>query len=91
MKLNTQKINVISFTRKTNNIHIDCHLGNAIIKRTDCVKYVGMWLDNKLHFHRVNYIFSVVYKLLGLINFITYNFSSLDSLLVLYVHLASTV
>jgi hypothetical protein len=51
------------------------------------VKDLGVWLDKKLYFHHVNYIFSVASKLLGLIKFITYNFSSLDSLLVLYVSL----
>jgi hypothetical protein len=91
MKLNTQKINVISFTRKTNSIHFDYQLGNAVIMRTDCVKGLGVWLDNKLYFHHhVNYVFSVTSKLLGLINFITYNFPSLDSIFSV-VHLACSV
>jgi hypothetical protein len=43
-------------------------------------------LGNKLRFHRhVDYICSLALKLLRLIRFITYNFSSLDSLNVLYV------
>jgi hypothetical protein len=76
------------FTRKTNSIHSEYQLGNAVITRTDCVKVLGVWLDNKLCFHQhVNYIFSVASKLLGLINIITYNFSSLDSLLVMYMSL----
>jgi hypothetical protein len=88
MKLNTQKTNVIYFTRKTNNIHFDYQLGNAVITRTDCVKGLGVWLDNTLYFHHyVNNIFSVTSKLLGLISFITYNFSSLDRLLVLNISL----
>jgi hypothetical protein len=61
---------------------------NSVITRTDCAKDLGVWLDNKLFVHHhVNYIFSVASKLLGLINFITYNFSSLDSILVLYISL----
>jgi hypothetical protein len=87
MKLNTQKTYVISFTRKTNSIHFDYRLCNTVITRTDCVKDLGVWLDNKLYFHYVKCIFSVVSKLLGLINFITYHFSSLDSFLVLYMSL----
>jgi hypothetical protein len=87
MKLNTQKTNVISFTRKTNSIHYDYHFGNAVITGTDCVKDLGVWLDKYFFHHHVNYIFSVASKLLGLINFITYSFYSLDSLLVLYVSL----
>jgi hypothetical protein len=71
----------ISFTRKTYSIHFDYHLGNAVITRTDCVKDLGVWLDNTLYFHHhVNYIFSVASKLVGLIISITYNFSSLDSI-----------
>jgi hypothetical protein len=50
IKLDTQNTNVISFTRKTNSIHFDYHLGNAVITRTDCIKNLGMWLDNKLFF-----------------------------------------
>jgi hypothetical protein len=81
MELNTQKTNVISFTPKTNSIHFDYELGNAIMMHCDCVKDLGVWLDIKLYFHHhVNYIFSIASKLLGLVNF-----SSLDSLLVLFI------
>jgi hypothetical protein len=51
MKLNTQKTNVISFTRKTNSIHFDYQFSNAVITRTDCVKDLGVCLDNQLYFH----------------------------------------
>jgi hypothetical protein len=45
-------------------------------------------LDSKLHFHRhLDYLRSQALKLLGLIRFITYNFSSLHSLKVLYITL----
>jgi hypothetical protein len=45
-------------------------------------------LDSKLHFHRhVDYLRSQALKLLGLIRVITYNFSSLGSLKVLYITL----
>jgi hypothetical protein len=87
MKLNTQKTNVISFSRKTNGIHFDCHLGNAVITRNDCVKDLGMWLDNKLFLIMLIIYFSVASKFLGLISFKTYNFPTLDSLLVLYISL----
>jgi hypothetical protein len=52
MKLNTQKTNVISFTRKTNSIHFDYQLDNAVVIRTHCVKDLGVWLNNKMYFHR---------------------------------------
>jgi hypothetical protein len=45
-------------------------------------------LDSKLHFHRhIDYLYSRALKLLGLIRFITYNFSSLGCLKVLYTAL----
>jgi hypothetical protein len=73
------------FTRKTNSIHFDYYVGNVVITSTDCVKELRVWLDNKLYFHHhVNYIFSAASNLIVPINFITYTFSSLDSLLVLY-------
>jgi hypothetical protein len=45
-------------------------------------------LDRKLHFHRhVDCLHSQALKLLGIIPFIQYIFSSLDSLKVLYITL----
>jgi hypothetical protein len=42
--------------------------------------------DSKLHFHRhVDYLYSKALKLLGLIYFIIYSFSSLDSLKKFYL------
>jgi hypothetical protein len=49
-------------------------------------------LDNKLRFHRyVDYICSHALKLLRPTHLITYNFSSLESLKVLYVLLLNSV
>jgi hypothetical protein len=87
-EINIQETNIIPFTRETISNHFDHDLGKAVITRTDCVKDLGLWLDNKLYLHHhVNYIFSVASNLLGLIKFIMYNVSSLDSLLVLYISL----
>jgi hypothetical protein len=45
-------------------------------------------LESKLYFHRrVDYLYSQELKLLGLVRFIVYNFSSLDSLKVWYITL----
>jgi hypothetical protein len=88
MKINTLKTNIISFTRKTISIHFNYFVSNLLIIQTDYVKDLGVMLDSKLHFHRhVDYLRSKALKLLGLIRFITYNFSSLDSLKVLYITL----
>jgi hypothetical protein len=46
-------------------------------RKTECVKHLGVMLDSKFHFHRhVDYLNSQALKLLGLIRFITHNFSS---------------
>jgi hypothetical protein len=88
MKINTLKINIISFTRKTNGIHFNYYVQNVLIVRTDCVKDLGVMLDSKLHFHRhIDYLYSRALNLLGPIRFITYNFSSLDCIKVLYTPL----
>jgi hypothetical protein len=48
-------------------------------------------LYRKLHFRRhIDYLHFQALKLLGLIRLITYNFSSLDSLKVLYITLILT-
>jgi hypothetical protein len=45
-------------------------------------------LDSKLYFHyHVDFIYSQALRTLGLIRFITYNFSYLDTLVVLYIAL----
>jgi hypothetical protein len=45
-------------------------------------------VDSKLYFHcYVDFVYSQALRTLGLISFITYNFSSLDSLVVLYIAL----
>jgi hypothetical protein len=84
--MNIFKTNIIYFTRKTNSIYFNYFVGDLLIIRTDCVKNLGVMLDSKMHFHRhVDYLHSRALKLLGLIRFVTYNFSSLDSLKVLYI------
>jgi hypothetical protein len=60
-------------------------LRRAIITLTSSIKDLGVFFDSKLLFHNhVNYIFFECIKLLGLIRSITYSFSSLESLYVLY-------
>jgi hypothetical protein len=45
-------------------------------------------LESKLYFHRhVDYLHCQALKLLGIIRFITYNFSSMDSINVVYITL----
>jgi hypothetical protein len=55
-----------------------------LILRSDCIKDLGVVLDFNLYFHcHVNFVYSQAVRALGLIWYITHNFSSLDRL-VLY-------
>jgi hypothetical protein len=88
MQLNIQKTKIISFTRKTNSINFNYYIGDALILRSHCINDLGVMLDSKLYFHcHVDLVYSQALRTLGLIRFITYNFSSLDSLVVLYIAL----
>jgi hypothetical protein len=81
MKPNLSKIRVISLMRKG----YEYRLGNSVILHAVCIKDLGIYFDSKLYFHQlVNYLFSHALKLLELIRTITFSFSTLDSLLMLY-------
>jgi hypothetical protein len=85
MKLNISKTRVISFSRKTNTLFFQYKLCHSSITRTDSIKDLGVFTDSKLHFHNhVDYIFSQCIKLLGLVRAITFPFSSIGSLYMLY-------
>jgi hypothetical protein len=55
------------------------------VTRTDSIKDLGVFTDSKLRLHNhVDYIFSRCVKLLGLVRTLTFSFSSLDCLHMLY-------
>jgi hypothetical protein len=59
-----------------------CH---SSITHPDYIKDLGVFTDSKLWFHNhVDYIFSWCIKLLGLVRTLTFSFSSLDCLYMLY-------
>jgi hypothetical protein len=61
---------------------------DSSIIRPDTIKDLQLQLDAKLHFHaHVEYIFSHSIRLLDLVRTKTYSFSTLDSLLILYLTL----
>jgi hypothetical protein len=47
MKSNLSKIRVISFSRKTTILNYQYRLGNSFILRTDCIKDLGILIDQK--------------------------------------------
>jgi hypothetical protein len=88
IKLNISKTNVIPTSIKTNVLNYDYKLCQSCINRTDSIKDLGLYIDNKLHFHdHINYIFSQRIKLLGLVRNLTLNFSSLEYMLRLCITL----
>ena len=80
MNLNVNQTRVISFCRKTNCHGFDYKLSESSIRRTDCIRDLGVLIDTNIHFH----IFSRAVGLLGLIWTVTLRFSSLHSLRTLY-------
>jgi hypothetical protein len=84
MRLSIAKTCVVSYTRKKN-LSYEYQLCYTTVTRTSSIKDLGVLFDSKLHFHsHVEYVFSECMKLLGLIRSITYRFSSLECLYVLY-------
>jgi hypothetical protein len=85
MRLNTAKIHIVSYTRKTNFLSYNSQLCRDTITRASSIKNLGVFFDSKLLFHNhVDYVFSECIKQLGLFHYITYSFSSLECLYVLY-------
>jgi hypothetical protein len=72
MRLNTAKMRVVSYTRKTIFFSYNYQLCRATITHTSSIKDLGVFFDSKLHFHNhVSYVFSECIKLIGLIRSIT--------------------
>jgi hypothetical protein len=86
LKLKISKTRVNAFTRKTNVLYYSYKICDSFITRADTIKELGVQLDSKLHFHaHADYIFSQSVRMLGLIRTVTYSFTTLDSLLTLYL------
>jgi hypothetical protein len=85
MKLNISKNHVIFFLKKTNILIYDYNILESSVTQADIFKDLGIFLDSKLHFHNhANFVFSHCIKLLGLDRNITFNFSSLEYMYILY-------
>jgi hypothetical protein len=79
----------VLYSRKTNFLRYEYHICHAAITCTRNIKDLGVFFYLKLYSHNhVDFLFSECIKLLGLIRSITFTFSSLDCLYVLYFMLA---
>jgi hypothetical protein len=81
MKPNFSKIRIISFSRKMYMLNYQYRLANSLVLRTDSIEDLSAYIDCELHVH---FLFSYAMKLLGLIYKISFSFSIIDSLLMLY-------
>jgi hypothetical protein len=80
-RLNIAKTHVVSYTRGKKYLSYEYQLCHNTITRTSSIKDLGVFSDSKLQFHSdVNYVFSECIRLLSIIRFITYRFSSIESL-----------
>jgi hypothetical protein len=85
MRLSVTKTRVKSCYRKTDTVRYEYQLCHATITRTSSIKDLGVVFDSKLCFHNhVDFLFSECINVLGLIRCITFRFSSMDFLYVLY-------
>jgi hypothetical protein len=71
-------------THKINSVCFNYYVSDVSILRTDCIKDLCVMSDSKLHFHC--YVDNVglrsqTLRTFGLIRYITYNFSSVNSCL----------
>jgi hypothetical protein len=83
MKINILEINIIYFSRNTYTPHVNYYSDDILIRLIDCVKDFGVMLDSKLYSHRnIDGVYCNVLKLREITRFVTYNVSSLDSLIV---------
>jgi hypothetical protein len=78
MKLKTGKTAIISITNRTNSINCSYKLCNKLVDQ--CDEDTGILLYCKLYFHsHFDYIFSQCLKMLGLIRYVIFSFSFIDS------------
>jgi len=85
LKLNSSRTRDIAFSRKSN-VFIYFKVCDFYIERADSIKELVIQLHTKLYFHEnVDYPFSQSVRMLSLIRTITYSFSTLHSLLILYI------
>jgi hypothetical protein len=85
VKINLGETTIIYFSHKTNIIYFNYELCNNLVTHSKCVKDLSVLLDCNLYFHQhIDYILSLGLNMLGLIQYITSSFFTLESLLVLY-------
>jgi hypothetical protein len=85
VKINLGETTIIYFSHKTNIMYFNYKLCNYLVTHSQCVKDLSVLLYCNLYFHQhIDYLLSLGLNMLGLIQYITSSFSTLENLLVLY-------
>lgn len=88
MKINFQKSKTILSTRKANSVRFKCCVKDALILLSHGIKDLDVTLESKLYFCcYVDFVYSKALRKLDISRFVAYNFSSIDSIIVLQVSL----
>lgn len=85
LPLNSQKCNVMSYTRKLNTISYDYTINDTILHRPETLRDLGVVFDKTLSFNvHINTIVTESSKMYGLIVRYSRDFSNLNTLKILY-------
>jgi len=85
LRLNPEKCQVFTGTRKKNKISFNYKLINSTLSTTSNIKDLGINFDENLKFNRhIQIAINKALKKLGLIKRVTKDFKTLDSLIILY-------
>lgn len=83
--VNTNKCQIITFTRKASPIIFNYKINNSLLQRIDVVKDLGILLDTKLTFNdHIDYITNKAYKNLGFVKRSCENFDNILCIKLLY-------
>jgi hypothetical protein len=77
LSINIKKTNFMLFGPFVNNLPCDIFFDNVPILRTNCIKFLGLYIDDKLswNFH-INYICKLISRNIGMISKLSYFFPS---------------
>ncbi|KAG6458410.1 hypothetical protein O3G_MSEX010832 [Manduca sexta] len=82
--LNTDKCNIITYSRKKN-IHYDYSINDKVLQRVTLKKDLGIYLDSKLMFDsHITEVVNKAYKMLGFILRVSQDFKSISTVQLLY-------
>lgn len=92
MKVNEEKCNVISFSKKQDTIHYRYEMNSHLLTRVDCIKDLGVMMDHKLTFDKHVAVTSAkAFATLGFLRRNTVDFENIRALKTLYISLVRSI